>query len=208
MAQLADYRASVRALGYDGLTDAQVDVAIQQARRRVFQDRRWSFLEAGNTSLSTANGVATVSLAAITDLAHLDSVRHTTAQRDPLAWRPYQILRDLRQNHPDDSGPPEYWTRYNGALLLWPTPDAAYALDIAYIKYPGDLVAATNDTVPDRYRDLVTWGAVIPLAFRQREFQAASSAENVYDQLLAQYFALDATEQRQTSRQVISGYWD
>ncbi len=207
MAQLADYRTAVRLLGYDGASDAQVDAAIQQARRRVFQDRRWSFLEAGNTSLSTISGIATVSLAAITDLGNLDSVRLVQTP-DSLQWRPYQLLRDLRQNHPYDSGSPEYWTRHADALLLWPTPDAAYVLDIAYVKYPGDLVAATNDTVPDRYRDLVTWGAAIPLAFRQRDFQAASSAENVYAQLLARYFAQDGTEQRQTSRQVISGYWD
>lgn len=205
MATLAEYRTGVQLLGYDAVSATLVDAAIQQARRLIFQDHRWSFLEAGNTSLNTSANVSTVSLTAITDLAHLESVRLLT-EREPLDWLPYQDLRDLRKADPDATGVPRVWARRKGTLIFYPTPDAAYALDVDYLKDPGDL-AGGEDIVPDRFQDMVTWKAVPPLAFRQREHQTAAAAENMYGTLLRRYASQDATEQRQTSRQVRCEYW-
>lgn len=211
MTQLADYRSAVRLRGYDGTTDAQVDDAIAEARRRVFQDRRWSFLQAADTTLGMLAGISTVSLATITDLMHIDRVRLTDASGDPvrLTWKPLPEIRDLQDEYPDAQGAPYHWTRYAGQLVFFPAADATYMIRVEYAKYPGVLIIATTDIIPEQHKDLVVWASIVPLAFRQRDFPAASAADSHYrDVLLPRHAAQDATEQRGTSRQVRSGYWD
>lgn len=207
--QLADYRAAVRNLGYDGATDPQLDLAINQARRRVFQDHRWSFLQTTNTALVTVAGEVAVSLAPLTSLLHLESIRLLDGT-DPLPLQPMplQELRDLATDYPDDTGPPRYWARRGGSVLLFPKPDRVYNLDVEHVTYPDDLAAATDDVIPDANQDLVTWAAVVPLAFRQRDAQASTAADAFYSRtLLPRHVAQDTTEHRQASRQVRSGYW-
>jgi hypothetical protein len=176
------------------------------------QDRRWTFLKESNIALDTVTNVATVSLAAITDLLHLESVRVRDAFGEPLPvdWKPLQQLKDMQDRvGVTDTGPPAFWSRDNGALVFWPTPDGPYSLVVDYVAYPGDLAAATDDVIPDALRDLVVWAAVVPLAFRQRDSQSSAGADAHYSKtLLPRAASQDATEQRQTSRQVRAGYWD
>lgn len=208
MSTLATYNAAVLLRGYDALTPAVVNEAIQEARRRVFMDRRWSWLEASSAALATVANVSTVSLAAITDLAHIDAVRLSDATGAiPVAWRPRQIIRDLQDNYAT-TAVPRYWSRYKGNLVFYPTPSAALTVTVEYALAAADLTGATVDVIPDRSRDLVTWAAVVPLAFRQRGLAESSAADQYFTKVvLPMHAQQDGLEQRQTSEQIKTGFW-
>jgi hypothetical protein len=205
------YRASVILKGYDGVTPATIDAAVQEARRRVFMARRWSWLEATNATLATVANVTTVSLATITDLAHIDAVRLSDASgKIPLDWCSRTIMRDLQDRYGTTStGTPEVWTRVEGSLVFWPTPSRVLTVTVEYAKAAADLAASPAvDIIPDKNQDLVVWAAVVPLAFRQRELSASSAADQFFTKvLLPQHAGQDGVEQRQTSEQIRSGYW-
>lgn len=207
------YRASVKLKGYDSIDDAIVDAAVQEARRRVFLDRRWSWLEASSAALSTVVGTSTVSLAAITDLAHIDAVRLSNASGPvPLEWRPRSIIRDLQDRYGTAltfNGCPQFWTRIENKLVFWPTPQQVYTITVEYAKAAADLAASPAvDAIPDKNQDLVVYAACVPLAFRQRDFNASSAADQFYTKvLLPQHAGQDAVEQTQTSEQIRTGYW-
>lgn len=210
MTQLAEYVTLVRDKGYDGTsgtTDAMVGRAVNAARRRLIKDRRWRFLETANTSLVTVALNPVVSLASITGLAHVDAVRPVLAgvERET-EFQPLQELRH-RQTVLPATGIPHTWTRRNASLLLYPTPDVVYTLNIEYVARLDDLAGATEDTIPEDLQDLVAWAAVPDLAFRQRDSAAMQMAEAQYQQLLRQAAAQENVQQRQASRQVRSGYW-
>lgn len=209
MSTLTTYRTSVQLKGYDALATATIDAAIQEARRRVFMARRWSWLEATNAALSTTANVDNVSLAAITDLAHIDAVRLSdTSGKIPVDYRPRTIIRDL-QDRWGETGTPEYWTRIEGKLVFYPTPSRVLTVTVEYAKAAADLaVSPAVDTIPDRNQDLVVWAAIVPLAFRQRDRGASSDADQYWNKVLLPLHAgQDAVEQRQTSEQIRTGHW-
>lgn len=213
MSTLTSYRASVKLKGFDALADATVDAAVQEARRRVFMDRRWSWLEASNASLVTVAGTASVSLAAITDLAHIDAVRLSNAAGPvTVSYRSRTIIRDLQDRYGTATpfvACPQYWTRIENKVVFWPTPQQVYTVTVEYAKAAADLAASpTVDIIPDKNQDLVVYAAVVPLAFRQRDFNASSAADQMYSKvLLPQHAGQDGVEQRQTSEQIRTGAW-
>lgn len=208
MSTLTTYRTSVQLKGYDSLATATVDAAIQEARRRVYLAHRWSWLEASNASLATTANVDYVSLATITDLAHIDAVRLSRGTTKlPCSYRPRTIIRDLQDRYAE-SGTPDYWTRIEGKIVFYPTPSSALTVTVEYAKAASDLTGATVDTIPDKNQDLVVWAAVVPLAFRQRQLADSSAADQYWTKVLLPLHAgQDAVEQRQTSEQVRTGYW-
>jgi hypothetical protein len=211
MSTLTTYRTAVQLKGYDALATATIDAAVQEARRRVFMARRWSWQEATSTALATVANVATVSLAAITDLAHIDAVRLSDAStRYPVQFRPRTIIRDLQdRNGTTRTGTPQFWTRIEGSLVFYPTPSRVFTVIVEYAKAAADLAASPAiDIIPDRNQDLVVWAAVVPLAFRQRDFNASSAADQYWTKVVyPSHAGQDGLEQRQTSEQIRTGHW-
>lgn len=212
MSTLATYHASLLLKGYDAVASATIDGAIQEARRRVFLARRWSWLEASSTSLATVAGTATVSLAAITDLAHIDAVRLSDAGTPlKIDWKPWQEIRDLQDRCGTTAWTgscTRYWSRRGTNLVFFPTPARVYTVTVEYAKAAADLTGATVDAIPDKNQDLVIWAACVPLAFRQRQLGESSAADQFFTKvLLPQAAGQDAVEQRQTSEQIKQGYW-
>lgn len=209
MSTLTTYRTAVKLKGYDALADATIDDAVQEARRRVLTDRRWSFTETSNATISTVASTSSISLSTITDFGDLDAVRLADVSGPiPIKWRSRSIIRDLQDRHPT-TGVPRYWTRIKGTVVFWPTPAAVYTVTIEYIPAPADLAASPAvDVIPDKLRDLVVWAACVPLSFRQNQYDKSSAADQFYTKvLLPRHAGQDGVEQRQTSEQIRSGYW-
>lgn len=207
MTQIAEYRTLVQAKGYDGSSTTVLDPAINAARRRLAKDRRWTWLQDISTSLSTTASDPEVSLATVTDLLHVTAVRLLRGTEEiPLGFMPTQELRDEQAYWPQ-IGEPEAWTRRGGDLLFYPTPDQVYTVTLEYITTLADISGSDEDIIPEHLQDCVAWAAVADLAFRQRDWNAARFAETQYQQLRLTAAGQDALEQRQTSRQVRSGYW-
>jgi hypothetical protein len=209
MSTLTTYVSALDVKGFDALSTAVKQEAVQEARRRVYLARRWSWLESSAASLVTVANVATVSLTSLTTLAHIDAVRLSDASGLlPLNWRPYSIIRDLQDRYAS-TGTPEFWTRRGTNLVFYPTPSRVFTVTVEFALAAADLAASPAVCpIPDKNRDLVTWAASVPLAYRQRDFQASSAADQYFVKvLLPLHGGQDSVEQRQTSNQVRSGYW-
>lgn len=208
MPSLADYSRLLELKGYDGGTPEQLSDAVNEGRRRLVQDRRWSFLDSTDATLVTVPNEATVALAGIADLAHVDAVRPADVNGEDFETRfvSWQELRQKQSRCPL-VGLPEYWSRRAGQIGLYPTPDRAYTLTVEYVAAIADLVD-DDPLFPDAMKDLVVWAAVPTLAFRQRDSWAMSAAEGKYASLFRTAASQDAIQQRQSSQQVRSVYRD
>lgn len=208
MSTLAEYRSAVRAQGYEGKSDALVDEAINEARRGLETDHAWNHLEEQSTVLTAFASNPVVSLAPITDLAEIRGVRlrNGTTQYD-LDGIPLQRLRDYQTDEATTStGVPLYWARRGGELLLWPTPAVAYVAVVDYKQTTTDLTdpLVEDPTWPDRFRNVITWRAIVSLAFRERESWAMQYAQQRADGFYKSLVTNDTIQQTADSDQVQS----
>lgn len=208
---LAELQASLQAKGYatDTLT-AQTN-ALNRVYARVLGLHRWPFIQA-QTGAVTVAGTATVSLAAITDLRDngIDAVRLSTSAADRLSldYMEPQSFRDLQHSF-TDYDEPLYWTVIDNQLTLWPTPIRAYTVTIDYAKKVADLAAAGDTPVFDStYHELLVWGAVADIAYRERDYSGAAWANQQYMMRVGEMERAYGVRQKQTSRQVKrSPFW-
>lgn len=206
---LAQLQAAIQAKGYGTDTAAQQLAFLNETYRKVTSKERWPFLEAQDKSLSTAAGTSSYSLATL-NYRNLDAVRiEITAQQQyvdlrylsPQAFRSYEHIDR-------DQATPVYWTVYANQLHFWPVPDAVYLITIDYINEPPDLVSgADTPVIPLPYHDLLVWGAVKSLAYRERDWVGTQIADQEYETLLTRFQEEYLVRQRQTASHVKkSGY--
>lgn len=204
---VADIRTAVRAKGYElDTTDPQLSM-LNSVYRRVMGQRRWWFNQVVNdTSLTLSSGASTFSLAGVTDLAHVDAVRFTTATDNWVEpeFRPIQQVRAL-QNSDEQTSTPMYWSRSGSTVYVWPFADRAYTVSLDYVRQPTALTADGNATLlPDMYQDVLTWGVIKELCFRERDNDGRAIANEEYNQILDQMRHQDGLEQRQTPSRVVN----
>lgn len=206
MTTLADYTTAVEAKGVESITTVgAVPAAINAARRRIVNARRWTFLEAAtDSSLVTAYGSAGVTVSPTWRIDAVRSVQGTDTWE--LEYRGVQELRRL-QSLDTTPGTPQYWSKRAGQIILFPVADGVYTLAVDYVaETVVDLVASTDveTLLEPAMIDAVAWAATKDLAFRSRDYAAAQFAESEYQMHLATAIRDDATQQRQSSRQVVS----
>lgn len=208
--QLSEIRTAIQTHGYGTDTATQQTSMVNAIYRRIAGEHRWPWLEAQSTALSTTIADPDYSLAAITDLQHIEAVRLTSGTNYvDLEYIQPQDLRALE--HIDrDSGAPQKWTYMNSVLRLWPAPDKVYVMTIDYIKRPTALAADGDTPIFDStYHDLLVWGCVSKLAFRERDWSAKNFADAeyraCYDEMKRSY----GLKQRQNAQHVQrSSFWD
>lgn len=96
---------------------------------------RFYELDLTDTSKSTVAGTATVAVP--TGTREIISIRDTT-NKIKLIKRDIEWYEGQDQSS-DAQGVPEFYLRYGSNIVLWPTPDGAYALQIRYLKLPDEL---------------------------------------------------------------------
>ncbi len=113
---------------------------------------RFHDLEASDTSITTVNGTA--SYATPSGVRVITSIRDTT---NKLLLTPKDIdWYETQDDSSDTKSKPEFWLRYGANIILWPTPDGAYATRIRYRKNPTALSADGDVTVlPDEWDDVI-----------------------------------------------------
>lgn len=208
---LQDLRAAVQAHGYGTDTAAYQLQFINDAYREVHGMQRWPFLEAQDRTLATENGVNAYDLP-MANWRNLDAVRierddiqeyANLKYLDPQSFREYEhIDRDVTT--------PYYWTFYANQLHFYPYPDGVYTVVIDYIIEPPDLVNDTDTPLlPTPYHDILVWGAVEQLAFRERDWIGIQYAGQQKTTKLNKMVGEYQVRQRQTGSHVKkSGYWD
>lgn len=212
MATLAQLRTALQTRGYATDTATAQSELLNSVYRRIIGMRRWPWLEvANNTALSTVAGTVSVDIdAVVSDFLHLDAVRLTfgTDYLEPEYIRP-QEYRELAHSY-RDQGAPRYWTRIDDDLYFWPTPDKAYTINLDYTKDPPDLTADGDSPIfDDTYHDVLVWGAIAELTFRERDPDGYSMANAQYGQRLNDMMLEYGVRQRHNSSRVVrTGTWD
>lgn len=197
-----------------GYSIDQVTTSIVNAvYREVLSLQRWPFLEKQSTSIETTVGTAGYPLDSIaSDWLLIDAVRIEqpgTQLYTNMEYTPPQEFRDLQ--HVDrDTGTPFRWTAINGLLQFFPVPDGVYQVDVDYIQQPPDLSADTDvPVIPLIYHDILVWGAVAQIAYRERDWIGQNVANTEKETRLKRMSEEYLLRQRQTDSHVKrSGWWD
>lgn len=209
---LAQLRTRLQARGYATDTATPQTEMINSVYRYIIGLRRWPFLEVANdTSITTTVDDGIYDLTTITDLLHVDAVRAeiNTNEFYPMQHKPYQEFRSFQHGH-RENGSPVYWTRTADNLHIWPEPDRAYTLNIDYIKDPVDLTTdADTIVIPDAYADVLVWGPIQDLTYRERDPEGYAMAQDKFGAILLEMMHQYGVRQRQSSDQVrYSGTYD
>lgn len=208
---LSQLQAAVQAKGYATDTAAQQILFINEVYREVTGEMRWPFLEAQDSTLVTTAGVNAYTLP-MANWRNLDAVRLQITgiqQYVNLQYEDPQAFRDM-ENVDRDTATPVFWTFYANQLHFYPYPDSAYTVVIDYILEPADLAASTDVPVlPLPYHDILVWGAVENLAYRERDWLGRQFAQGKKEELLRRMTEEYLIRQRQTSTHIKkTGYWD
>lgn len=199
--------------GYATDTVAQQTNALNAAYRRVLGMHRWPFLEKQVTiTAATTVGSPTVNISSITDLRDdgISAVRISTSSidRTDISYADPQDFRTAQHDY-TGNGEPEFWTYTNGSLQLWPNPDKAYDVTIDYVKTVPALASGSDVPVFDpTFHDVLVWGAIKDMTFRERDYSGSAWAAQMYGQQLGEMERSYGVRQKQSARQVQrSSFW-
>lgn len=154
-----------RVQGYlGGRTDATatlVDEYINNAYRELTGSFFFDKLEATDTSITTVDGTAAYDVpSALYTVTH---VRNTT---DDVPLKQMEIDWYDQQDITDNKGEPEYFVEYADQLLIFPTPDDAYALTLRGPKPPTTLTLdADEPVIPEDWHMILVLRSAADLAF-------------------------------------------
>ena len=204
-------------MNYTQLTDAICDytqnfdqdfidnipVFVEQAEERIFNTVQFPALRKNQYSLITVNNkyvslpndfLSVFSLALVTGVvgANLD-----TGTYEYLLNKDVNFIRQAYPS-PNDTGEPKYYALFgptilNSAittelsLILGPTPDAAYYVELHYFYYPESIVTASTSWLGDNYDPVLLYGSLVEAnTFMKGEADMTALYNGKYTEALAQ----------------------
>ena len=180
-----------------------IPVFVEQAEERIFNTVQFPALRKNQYSLITANNkyvslpndfLSVFSLALVTGV--------TNANLDTGTYE-YLLNKDvnfIRQAYPtpNDTGEPKYYALFgptilNSAittelsLILGPTPDAAYYVELHYFYYPQSIVTASTSWLGDNYDPVLLYGSLVEAnTFMKGEADMTALYNTKYTEALVQ----------------------
>jgi len=180
----------------------QINTFITQAEQRIYNSvqfpsirkSQYAPITANNKYISLPNDFLSVySLALVTGV--------TNANLDTGTFE-YLLNKDvnfIRQAYPtpNDTGEPKYYALFgptilNSAittelsLILGPTPDATYYVELHYYYYPESIVTATTTWLGDNFDTVLLYGALVEAAtFMKAETDMVALYNGKYTEALA-----------------------
>ena len=204
-------------MNYTQLTDAICDytqnfdtdfvnnipVFVEQAEERIFNTVQFPALRKNQFSLITTNNkyvslpndfLSVFSLALVTGVvgANLD-----TGTYEYLLNKDVNFIRQAYPS-PNDTGEPKYYALFgptilNSAittelsLILGPTPDAGYYVELHYFYYPESIVTAGTSWLGDNYDPVLLYGSLVEAnTFMKGEADMTALYNGKYTEALAQ----------------------
>ena len=210
---LAQLRTKVQERGYGTDTATAQTACLNSVYRRVAGMRRWPWLEIYQaTGPAVVAGTETYNLAGtLTDLLHVEGIRlEFGTDYYNLKYVPPQEFRDAAHVY-RDQGAPIYWTKVGAAQVkFYPKPDKAYTMTVDYVKFPTALAAdADVHIMPENYEDVLVWGALAEMCYRERDYAGRQIAMEEYRARLMDMMNEYGLRQRQNATEVVrSGHWD
>ena len=180
-----------------------IPVFVQQAEERIFNTVQFPALRKNQFSLITANNkyvslpndfLSVFSLALVTGVvgANLD-----TGTYEYLLNKDVNFIRQAYPS-PNDTGEPKYYALFgptilNSAittelsLILGPTPDAGYYVELHYFYYPESIVTASTSWLGDNYDPVLLYGSLVEaITFMKGEADMVALYNGKYTEALAQ----------------------
>jgi hypothetical protein len=180
-----------------------IPVFVEQAEERIFNTVQFPALRKNQYSLITLNNkyislpndfLSVFSLALITGVigANLD-----TGTYEYLLNKDVNFIRQAYPS-PNDTGEPKYYALFgptilNSAittelsLILGPTPDAAYYVELQYFYYPTSIVTAGTSWLGDNYDPVLLYGSLVEAnTFMKGEADMTALYNGKYTEALAQ----------------------
>jgi len=165
---------------------AQIPTFVRMTERRIVLEAELP-LTRTSTTLSTAIGVATLSLSAVSGYQSVESFAVQVAGA-------YQYLDNkqeefLRAAFPDPTvvaAPRLYSVDTENELTLAPTPDAIYTVQLRYWAYPASIVDTGTSWLGDNFDDALLYGALRDAAmYLKEEADIVAMYESKYAEALA-----------------------
>lgn len=205
--------ASVQALGYGTDTKVSQLAMLNQVQRRILNARRWTFALSSVSKACVASNEAVAFDTEVGTTQRIDAVRLTglIGAAEPL-FLEYVEAPVIREYIHDNSatGQPRFWSRRGQNIILYPIPDKAYPLTIDTVLNATLLAnEAANVVVPDSHIDILIYGVIMQVTFRERDWDGHNMARQLYAELFTEMLAQYGMQQRQQSSHVTSsGQWD
>ena len=181
----------------DFSSKAQIDTFIKQAEQRIFNGVQILDLRKNVTGNTTANNKY-VSLP--TDWISTFSV----AVIDGSGNYSYLLNKDvnfIRESFPNPTatGLPTHYAQFDkDSLLVGPTPNAVYSVELHYFYYPESIVTTTNSWVGDNFDSVLLYGALLEAyTFMKGEQDVIAQYQKRYDEAFAQLKLLCEGKNRQ-----------
>ena len=182
---------------------SNIPVFVQQAEERIFntvqfpplRKNMYSVITANNKYISLPNDFLSVfSLALVTGVTNADLDTGTFE---------YLLNKDvnfIRQAYPapNSTGEPKYYALFGPtivssaittelSLILGPTPDAAYYVELHYFYYPTSIVTAGTSWLGDNYDPVLLYGSLVEAnTFMKGEADMTALYNGKYTEALAQ----------------------
>jgi len=201
----------VQALGYGTDISAPQLKALNMLHKRIVNTRRWRFLGSVESSLTTSVGVGEYTVDTLADTKRIDAVRLRASNGDAinLEHQEQATVRDFTNLFPEN-GTPQYWVQIGAKLHIWPKPDKAYSILVDVVDIPTELTeSGKNVQIPDSHADILVWGTIMGITFRERDWEGHNFSRQMYAELLAEMQAQFGMSDRQTPKTVAnSGFHD
>jgi len=180
----------------------QINTFITQAEQRIYNSvqfpsirkSQYAPITANNKYISLPNDFLSVySLALVTGVtnANLD-----TGTFEYLLNKDVNFIRQAYPS-PNDTGEPKYYALFGPtivssaittelSLILGPTPDATYYVELHYYYYPESIVTATTTWLGDNFDTVLLYGALVEAAtFMKAEADMVALYNGKYTEALA-----------------------
>jgi hypothetical protein len=180
----------------------QINTLIEQAEQRIYNSVQFPSIRKNQYSLITANNkyvslpndfLAVYSLALVTGV--------TNANLDTGTYE-YLLNKDanfIRQAYPtpNDTGEPKYYALFgptilNSAittelsLILGPTPDATYYVELHYFYYPESITTAGTSWLGDNFDSVLLYGSLVEAyTYMKGEVDMVTLYNTKYNEALA-----------------------
>ena len=182
---------------------SNIPVFVQQAEERIFNTVQFPPLRKNQYSLITANNKYVSLPNDFLSVFSLALVTGVTGQNLDTGTYEYLLNKDvnfIRQAYPspNDTGEPKYYALFgptilNSAittelsLILGPTPDAAYYVELHYFYYPTSIVTAGTSWLGDNYDPVLLYGSLVEaITFMKGEADMVALYNGKYTEALAQ----------------------
>jgi hypothetical protein len=196
------FPATTLADGSTVSSTTQINTLIEQAEQRIYNSVQFPSIRKNQYSLITANNkyvslpndfLAVYSLALVTGVtgANLD-----TGTYEYLLNKDANFIRQAYPT-PNDTGEPKYYALFGPtilnstitnelSLILGPTPDAGYYVELHYFYYPESITTAGTSWLGDNFDSVLLYGSLVEAyTYMKGEVDMVTLYNTKYNEALA-----------------------